>query len=92
MKLIKYYLWRRLRRMTIANDHIIIGDLYRGSGRFSGITVLATHGEAKGEFHFCGTAVQVDKDSDCPVGVVANYWPVKYFTWCEPREKIELHN
>ena len=83
---------RRLRKMTYTNDRIVIGDLYRGNRNYSGITVMATHGDVKGEFHFCGTAVQVDKYSDCPVGAVANHWPMRYFTWCEPSEKIELHN
>ena len=78
--------------MTVANDRIVIGDLYRGSGKFSGIIVMATHGDAKNNFAFCGTAVKVDKYSSCPVGVVANHWPVNSFTWCEPAEKIEIHN
>ena len=83
---------RRLRGMTVANDRIVVGDLYRGSGSYSGIIVMANHGTPKGDLHFCGTAVKVDKYSSCPVGVLADHWPVRSFTWCRPGEIIELHN
>ena len=80
MKLLSYYLSRRLRKAAITNDRIVPGDIYRGSCKYSGIIVMANHGTPKGDLHFCGTAVKVDQYSSCPVGVLADHWPVRYFT------------
>ena len=91
MNLLKYYLLRQLRKQAIANGTIVPGDFYRGSGRFSGITVIVNHGIPKDDRHFCGTVIKVDIYSDCPVGVVAN-WSVRSFTRCNPLEKIILTN
>ena len=91
MNLLKYYLLRQLRKQAIANGNIVPGDFYRGSGRFSGITVIVNHGIPKNDRHFCGTVIKVDIYSDCPVGVVTN-WPVKSFTRRASAEKIVLHN